>query len=168
MDLRQLTADQQGLSIQLMTGFHQPQFTPVSPAADDLGAQINIALDRRAVCNQGDINHAAILAVESVTRVTNFVLVSLLILLNQWSISCVKEQRTKSAQMDTSRRNLIKKATYSAPALVTLGLLTVPRNAEAQCDPILDPDCLGISGPNSGSYTEELNPSIETEKEELA
>ena len=72
---------------------------------------------------------------------------------------------------DESRRQFVKKAVYSAPALIALGLLSSPSNAsrkersrvESDCDPFNDPNCNPPSGPNS--FNEEQGLDITTEQE---
>ena len=75
-------------------------------------------------------------------------------------------------QADGARRTFLKKAAYSAPTLITLGLLSAPLAAERKrsrpgtedCDPFIDPDCSPPSGPIT--FDEPNQSDLESDREE--
>ena len=84
-------------------------------------------------------------------------------------------RKTNTPGVDRTRRSLVRKAVYTAPALIGFGLLSratpaaerperESSRAQADCNPISDPDCKPPSGPNT--FLEEPGLNLDSDKEE--
>jgi hypothetical protein len=68
------------------------------------------------------------------------------------------DQRNRDDRVDEGRRSFIRKAAYTAPALVTLGAAMSSDDASAQCDPFVDPNCNPPTGPITFEPVDEREP----------
>jgi hypothetical protein len=83
------------------------------------------------------------------------------------------DKKSDPVGANSSRRTFLKKAAYSAPTLIALGVLSGPLAAkrsrsragtEEDCDPFTDPDCNPPSGPVT--FEEQPQPDLESDREE--
>lgn len=59
----------------------------------------------------------------------------------------MSEKKQSCAGPDRGRRAFLRKAAYTAPALVVLGLAGTREVSAQDCDPLLDPNCTPPTGP---------------------